>query len=383
MTTDLSWRSGARFAWRTVALAGAGVGAAIVGVIAVAYLLATGDDTFLIPTFGGPIFSFIGSLILHRRPGHGIGRLMLVIGVALSATLAATLILQTIDPFGFRLGPIVEIVGVATSATVNLAILAGSLVLIVWFPDGHRTSRLGLLVEAMVVAYAFFAIIIGSFVGEIDERINAAVFMTLIAMYVVAFVDLLRRYRRSDRVRQAQIRWVLAGAGMTCVFIALMLAFGDQYDFLWGVWIMSTMLPAVAIGIAITRYHLYDIDRIISRSVSYGLVTVLLFGLFWVVNLTLVQAVTPVTGGGAFAVAGSTLVVAALFHPLRKRVQAIVDRRFHRSRYDAERLVAGLSGHLRDELDLVAVRSAIVATVDGSVEPRSVDLWLRDGGSVG
>ncbi len=105
--------------------------------------------------------------------------------------------------------------------------------------------------------------------------------------------------------------------------------------------------------------------------------------LFWAVNLALVQAVTPVTGGGAFAVAGSTLVVAALFHPLRKRVQAIVDRRFHRSRYDAERLVAGLSGHLRDELDLAAVRSAIVATVDGSVEPRSVGLWLRDGGSVG
>lgn len=377
MTTDLSRRPAIRISWRTVALVAASAAAAIVDLVAVAYLLRSGDDTFIIPTVGGPIFAMIGSLILHRRPGHGIGRLMLFIGATLVSTLGATLILGAVDPFGFRWRPIAAVVGAATGIANNVAILVGSVVLVVWFPDGRRTSRLGALVELMVVTFITLTVL-DQFAGGLGPWISNIAFGMLIATYAVAFVDLLRRYRRSDSVRRTQIRWVLAGAGMTCVFIGLMLAFGDRYDFLWGVWIMSTLLPAAAIGIAITRYHLYDIDRIISRSVSYGLVTVLLFGLFWVVNLTLVQAVTPVTGGGAFAVAGSTLVVAALFNPLRTRVQAIVDRRFHRAHYDAERLVAGFAGHLRDELDLAAVRAAVLATVDGSVEPRSVKLWLRE-----
>ena len=132
-------------------------------------------------------------------------------------------------------------------------------------------------------------------------------------------------------------------------------------------------------AIAITRYHLYDLDRIVSRSVTYAVVTLLLFATFLVANLALQRAFVAASGvGSPLAVAASTLIVAALFNPIRGRVQAVIDRRFHRARYDADRLASGFAGRLRDEMDLRALRREIVATVDGSVEPSGVDLWLRE-----
>jgi len=137
------------------------------------------------------------------------------------------------------------------------------------------------------------------------------------------------------------------------------------------------LLP-VAIGIAILRYKLYEIDRLISRTISYGVLTAIVAGLFVGFILVFQAVLAPVTGSNELAVAGSTLLAAALFQPIRRRVQRLVDRRFNRSRYDAEQTVAAFAARLADEVDLDQLRAEILATVTATVEPSSISLWLRE-----
>jgi hypothetical protein len=134
----------------------------------------------------------------------------------------------------------------------------------------------------------------------------------------------------------------------------------------------------VAIGLAVLCYRLYEIDRVISRTISWASVTLILGSLFVAVILVAQALLAPVTQSNELAVAGSTLLVFALFQPIRRRVQRLVDRRFNRSRYDAERTVAEFAARLRDEVDLEHLRTEILATVAATVEPSSVSLWLRE-----
>jgi hypothetical protein len=136
------------------------------------------------------------------------------------------------------------------------------------------------------------------------------------------------------------------------------------------------LLP-VAIGIAVLRYRLYEIDRIISRTIGWALVTGLLVGAFALLVVGSSALLEPLTGGNTLAVAGSTLVVALLFAPLRARVQRTVDRRFDRSRYDGEQTLAAFGERLRAEVDLTTIRTDVLATVETSVRPTRVGLWLR------
>jgi hypothetical protein len=137
------------------------------------------------------------------------------------------------------------------------------------------------------------------------------------------------------------------------------------------------------IGVAILRYRLYDIDRIVSNTIGYGLVTVVLFGIFIAVNLVLVSQVSPLVNNEGVVVAGSTLLVAALFNPLRTRVQRAIDRRFHRAHYDSERMVAEFTARLRDELDLPTLATELASTTARAVQPTSAGLWLRPHGDRG
>jgi hypothetical protein len=134
----------------------------------------------------------------------------------------------------------------------------------------------------------------------------------------------------------------------------------------------------VAIGLAVLCYRLYEIDRVISRTISWASVTLILGSLFVAVILVAQALLAPVTQSNELAVAGSTLLVFALFQPIRRRVQRLVDRRFNRARYDAERTVAEFAARLRDEVDLEQLRTEILATVSATVEPSSVSLWLRE-----
>jgi hypothetical protein len=225
------------------------------------------------------------------------------------------------------------------------------------------------------------------YIPSIPRRLPVPADVLMIAAYVsslvLAAIGLMLRYRRADAVGRLQIRWVAANLVALLVTMALVFGFPDTLgENLWGLWILLAGFTPIAVAIAITRYRLYDLDRIVSSTVTYGVVTVLLFATFLVANLALTRAMVSLTGlGSPLTVAASTLLVAALFNPIRGRVQAAVDRRFHRARYDADRLVAGFAGRLRDEIDLVALRGEIVATVDGSVAPSGVTLWLREVGT--
>jgi hypothetical protein len=145
----------------------------------------------------------------------------------------------------------------------------------------------------------------------------------------------------------------------------------------WIVASLSLGLIPVAIGIAILRYRLYEIDRIVSRTLSYALVTALLAAVFVGTNIALQTVVVNATGGSTFIVAGSTLVVAALFQPVRRRIQAPIDRRFNRTRSDAERVVAAFTVQTRDEVDLATLRGSVLAAAAEAVHPAGAGLWLR------
>ncbi|MGH2465097.1 MAG: hypothetical protein ACRDGI_06520 [Candidatus Limnocylindrales bacterium] len=191
------------------------------------------------------------------------------------------------------------------------------------------------------------------------------------------------RLRRAGSVERAQLRWLVWSMAFIVVgFIVGLVGDSVFVNGLGGaVWlpaILAFCLPPVAIGIAILRYRLYEIDRIISRTISWAVITIIL-GASFVLTIVVAQAlIAPIAGSNELVVAGSTLLVAALFQPIRARVQRLVDRRFNRTRYDAERTVAAFAGRLRDEVDLEALRSEILATVSAAVEPSAVSLWLRD-----
>jgi hypothetical protein len=138
----------------------------------------------------------------------------------------------------------------------------------------------------------------------------------------------------------------------------------------------------VAAGIAILRYRLYDIDRLINRTLVYGLLTALLAGVYAGAVLVLGQLFGGVTGDPpSWAVAGATLAVAALFQPARRRIQAVVDRRFNRRKYNAAKTIQAYSTRLRDQVDLDALSTELLAVVDQTMEPTRVSLWLRPSAS--
>jgi len=142
--------------------------------------------------------------------------------------------------------------------------------------------------------------------------------------------------------------------------------------------VIAPLLPAAA-AVAILRYRLYDLDRLVSRTITYAIVTGGLILVYLAISLALTAVFESFTSGNSVVVAASTLVVAALFTPVRRRVQSIVDRRFDRARVDGERTSAAFSARLRDEVDIAAVTADLDGTVRSALRPASLGLWLRNG----
>ena len=208
---------------------------------------------------------------------------------------------------------------------------------------------------------------------------------------VLSAASLVIRLRRSSGVEREQLKWLTAAAGVVAaIFLVGMLASvvtgslwaktsPDWLNVLDSLSAYTFLLIPVAIGIAILRYRLYDIDRIISRTLGYAIVTIILGATFAVLVLGLQALARPLVGSSQVAVAVSTLAVAALFGPLRVRVQQTVDRRFYRSRYDAVQLSEGLAARLRDRFDVDSVSGELASTAHAALGPQGISVWLRPG----
>ena len=219
----------------------------------------------------------------------------------------------------------------------------------------------------------------GAGLGEAADSLVLVIFVLTLGTSVTA---LLYRYRRSTGEVRQQIKWVawMAVAGML-VEMALVVS-EEVLGLIQSDWIevlafapIMVGLP-VAIAISILKYRLYDIDRIISRTAAYALIAVVLAAVY-VVGVTLAQRILPVQGS-SLGVVVSTLMVAALFNPLRSRVQNTVDRRFNRSRYDAQQVLAEFSTQLRADVDLEQMQAALLSAAQETMQPSHMSLWVRE-----
>jgi hypothetical protein len=332
------------------------------------------DAFALISGLNSIVTTAIGALVLWRRPGHAMGRLLAGVGVLFGASAAITVVVSTVDPFAMRFPTITGLHRVVGEVMRTVSQVAGSLFVIVRFPSGRRTSRLGTVIEVMLVV-AMGGLILSQVMPSVSATIQEAISIAMFLAFPLAAVDVVLRYRRAVPLERVQFRWLIASAGVSGVLVVLVIVVGDPW--LWNAWFVSTVLPTVAVGVAVLRYRLYDIDRIISRTIAYGGLTVVLFGLFFATNLVLQGLISGLTGGSAAATAASTLLVASLFQPIRLRVQRVVDRRFHRAHYDADRTVEAFAGRRRDDVDLGLLVRDLRQTTSDTVDPRSATVWLR------
>jgi peptidoglycan/LPS O-acetylase OafA/YrhL len=191
----------------------------------------------------------------------------------------------------------------------------------------------------------------------------------------VAAASLIVRFRRARGVERLQLRWLVLAAGLAAALVVALAALaptGNEIALGWVTAVCVALLP-LATGAAILRYRLYDLDRIISRTVAYGLLTVLLGGGYAVVVLGLGQLAGR---DSTLVVAGATLAVAAAFQPVRRRIQQAVDRRFNRRRYDTAHTIGRFSARLRQQVDLDTLTTELLEVVDQTMQPTHVSLWL-------
>jgi hypothetical protein len=400
---------GGRRAWpasRVAAVALAVFGVVILAGSFVLYAL-TGQN---LVSNGGPAliifvtFVTVGLVIAWHRPGNPIGWLILAgvefQGLAIASSVYVTLARR--PGYDLPVGPLLLL-----DSAWFLGIAAALLVILL-FPDGSPPSprwrwvmRAYVAIVGCYLACTSAAVIIAT--GEHRTRIDANgvpaffdhpagwyaaathVFTVLLPAFWLSFVVAqVLSWRRSSGERRQQLKWLMAGAGILALSQAVIQPIGSNpslsataQGILNIVSVISLAALPVSIGVAILRYRLYDIDRIISRTLSYAVVTGLLVGVYagLVLLATRVLSVT-----SPVAVAAATLVAAALFSPLRSRVQRVVDRRFNRTRYDADQTVAAFAAQLKDAAGLDSVCSELTGVVTRALEPAHVSVWLSERG---
>jgi hypothetical protein len=342
----------------------------------------------------------IGALLAVRRPPNPIGWLLLGMGTAfaLQDATGRYASLAYADQAELPVG------GVAVhadwfSSWLWAVFLVALPYLLLLFPDGRPpTARWRWLGWAIAVAGGALLLFLPTamwlarsptsrLVDRPDEGaflvVLAALLLTLFGFALAAAAALIVRFRRAVGIERQQLRWI-AAAGTALVLALLIGGIGDRWGFtalslvgeLGGV--LALMALPAAIGVAVLRYRLYEIDRIVARTVSYALLSGVLATVYLAAVLALSRLLAPFGAGSELAVAAATLVAAAVFAPARRRIQHAVDRRFNRARYDAEQVMTDFRERLRAEVELadvaVAIRSAAVRTV----EPTKASLWLPE-----
>jgi hypothetical protein len=349
-------------------------------------------------------FAAVGAVVARREPRNPVGWVLLLVGLLLILCTLGDARLYLRADYGLHhgtlpLGALAILAGQAWPAPLLLGPLA-----ILLFPDGRLPPRWRLVVRAYVSGAT---VVVAGLVGTglaavVDDRVRidrggdlttappaavsepvlAGAFALLVLLLVLSgFVFVVRQvvsYHRSTGDRRQQLKWVMCGGGLTAGAIPL---------FVWhpgGASILGRVVGTVvalgiaalplSIGVAILKFRLYEIDRLISRTLSYAIVTAVLLGVY-LTFVALTAHALPVSSPVAVALA--TLTAAVLFNPLRTRVQRRVDRRFNRARYDAETTVERLAANLRDAVDPDSIASELLAAVHTAFEPSHTGLWLQ------
>jgi len=346
----------------------------------------------------------LGMLVARHQPHNPEGWLLLAVAVAGIALVDCGL--YAVLDYHMHHGRLPQgELAVVLRGTIGSPLIFLFALVILLFPDGQLTRRWkwvlwAYLVVVVVVTAGFGANEAGTVAGQrIQVDVNgsysgpggptgflgafAAVTglgFILIPLFWPAFVARQAlSWRRATGDRREQLKWLTSGAVSAVAGLAL-IALGPPNDQLSGrvvrdvAFLALAVLP-VTIGVGILKYHLYDIDRIVSRTLAYVIVTGLLVGVYAGVVL-LATRVLPLSS--PVAVAGATLAAAALFSPLRRRVQRAVDRRFNRARYDADRTVAVFASRLKDAVDLDSVRDDLAGVVRQALEPAHVSVWMSE-----
>jgi hypothetical protein len=387
-------------AWLLGGLALALIVAAVVLTVVTGSLTASSDGSVIALAF---VFLAVGFVVAVRQPANPIGWVLTATGLATAYTIWASL--YTLYDFSRAGGglPLGRIVLFLENACWPLAIVIGMTTLLL-FPDG-RLSRgwrrvlvgyaaVGVLVLASQAVSAWWLVTLphlrmddgGAVIGVHRPGGLIAFFgsglpvLALIPFWLAWIVRLVIEFRRSAGATRQQFKWFTAGAVLSMIGIVVLTVAesGTSSTALTSVVNVAATYAVVAfplgMGLGILRYRLFDIDRIISRTVAYALVTGLLVGVY--AGLVLL-ATGALRLSSSVSVAAATLAAAALFNPVRRRVQRVVDRRFNRARYDADRTVAAFSVRLKDAVDMSAVQADLAGVVRDTLHPAHVSVWIR------
>ncbi len=354
------------------------------------------------------VFPITGIVVARRQPRNSV--VWVLLGIGLAAGFGS--VVGSYATYGLLTNP-GALPGADVAAAINgptwdPVVVPIATLLLLLFPDGRPPSKrwnwvLWLTLFAMTAVFIAFmcttADLSESLAGAPKGMTNPLAVPAISALLpvvlpliplcmVLSVASLIVRFRRSRGFERLQLKWLATaaalGVGLYALADLLSLAnWGQTVDPWWlsllqNLAIIAFLLIPVSIGVAILRYHLYDIDRIISRTVSYFLLTALLVGVYALI----VVGIGTLTGRSEnpVLIAGATLLVAALFRPLRRRLQTGIDRRLYRRRYDAERVLGAFASLLRDQLDLGALSTELQATVTQAVQPSSVSVWIRRSG---
>ena len=351
------------------------------------------------------VYSAVGAVVATRRPAHPIGWLLLAVSLTgalqlLAGEYAATTLV--LGPGRLPYGPTAEWLSYMLQPAAVIILF----VLLLVFPTGRLlSSRWRIIAWVGVCGFALGLPYAALRPGPFDEDslldnpfgvdaailgpLNAVGLTLIIAALLGALLSLVVRFVRSHGEERQQIKWFVSVAvfgisllvGVTVV--SSLLPEGDSLgalvDFLVNLlWIIVPASLPIAVGIAILRYRLYEIDLLINRALVYGSLTVLLAGVYAGTIVLLQDAFRALTGQeSGLAIVSSTLVIAALFTPLRRRIQSFMDKRFYRKKYDARKTLEAFSLKLRDETDLDALSGYLVGVVKETLQPAHASLWLR------
>lgn len=350
------------------------------------------------------VFAFlgVGLLVAYKRPDHRLGWLLLGCSFFFVLTTlggAYSVLDYRIHHGHLPLGPVAVVIGPSWAPAIVLIALAMLL-----FPEGRLPSsrwrwpvrwllclsaawQLGAFAIAIdAITTGTIHVVPGGDLAQVDNptgmwawwgAVQLLFFATLLLLVVAWIASQVRGYRELEGERRIQQKWLLVGAVISAVaalwVIPSVVSSSGLAHAIGNIAPVGFCAIPLAIGVGILKFRLYDIDRVISRTLSYAILTALLVGTF-VGLVVLTTQVLPFSS--TVGVAASTLAAFALFNPLRRRVQRTVDRRFNRGRYDAERMVAAFATRLRDAVDLDAVQLELLDTVKRAVEPQHATIWI-------